>query len=232
MGLLVRFGCIPVVPGVHPWLPNTSPRHCAAHKIANVFDARAPPNASFQRCRFIQQGSPDVLVGGPPCQPYTFQRGDRKATTATDHHQFDRIFGASDSYMQCLRASRPKIAVLEEVKGFLAIPHNSSISPYTRFVREATAIPLDTFHPSRGPLYVSSRAFLLDAQTWLSISRPRVFVILFSDAAGGERAAESVEEAMGLIHAYRSSFPAVSPQDLFEQSGLNGTTLSRGRVLF
>lgn len=173
---------------------------------------------------------PDIMVGGPSCQPFTQQRSNRKTCTAQDHLLFDRVFGQSDSYLSCLEHARPLIAILEEVKGFTSKSSDSQLSGFDKFKAAAQQVLLDPANSASGPLYVAIKAFILEASIWLDVSRPRVYVLLVTAAAGGERGAREIEEAIKLICAYRANFKPSLPRDLFAAEGLTGEDSIRPRA--
>eukprot|EP00959_Pyramimonas_sp_CCMP1952_P356413 7464111-Pyramimonas_sp.AAC.1 len=83
--------------------------------------------------------SPDIVVGGPPCQPYSPNRQGRSTPDSAPHAHpdygaiFDDGTSTNGSYIGVLRRKLPKVAVLEEVPGFM-IQNGSNASEFTKFV--------------------------------------------------------------------------------------------------
>ena len=67
----------------------------------------------------------DMLVAGPPCQPYSSQR-NRSVVRPNQHHGYGVLFGgtagceipAEGSLLEVIKARRPRGGIIEEVKGF------------------------------------------------------------------------------------------------------------------
>lgn len=67
---------------------------------------------------------PNVLIGGPACQPFTQQRSNRTVVPDFAQCRFENTMGMDGplgSFWACLHTARPRIAVLEQVNGFIAM---------------------------------------------------------------------------------------------------------------
>jgi len=63
--------------------------------------------------------SPDVLVLGPPCQPYTDQRSDHHQTGYVDHPGTHASLGSGhDSVFDLISKRRPGVVLIENVTNF------------------------------------------------------------------------------------------------------------------
>ena len=65
-----------------------------------------------------------VLMGGPPCQPYSLVGRSRTASLATYDSDQDERQWLYMEYAEALRILRPAVAVMENVRGILSARHN------------------------------------------------------------------------------------------------------------
>ena len=65
-----------------------------------------------------------VLLGGPPCQPYSLVGRSRTAGIATYDANLDARQWLYLEYAEALRMLRPAVAVMENVRGILSARHN------------------------------------------------------------------------------------------------------------
>lgn len=72
----------------------------------------------------LRKGELDCLIGGPPCQSFSYNNHNRTATDARA-----RLF---DEYLRLVSGLRPKFIVMENVPGILTIGNGSVISEITR----------------------------------------------------------------------------------------------------
>jgi len=165
---------------------------------------------------------PDCLVGGPPCQPYTEARSGRFSDDQgpATHHLYDAIFGMDGetpggSYFECLNRTRPLGAIMEQVRGFTRKARAADQSEFERFrsmLEREIRVPDGE---SSKPHFTAVKAFIVNANTWLEMDRPRVMVIVLSDALGGWDGMGEIESMMSEVLSCRSKFPPHSVSELF-----------------
>lgn len=162
----------------------------------------------------------DIMVGGPPCQPFTTLRANRGSKLPENHRLYPAIFGdefhgGDGSYLQCLRAKQPTVAILEEVPAFLHNKKNER-SEYDKFVQEVLAIQ----RPNGEPLFQPGaiKCIRVNARTWLDLHRERLYLVMVSDAAGGPEGANDIVSIFRELHDYRSRFPAHTTFELLKHA--------------
>jgi hypothetical protein len=114
----------------------------------------------------------DVMVVGPPCQPFSSQRGNRKSVNAAQHVLYESTFevGGVDSKgsaIELVRARLPGVLVLEQVVGFCKKDKNGQ-NPAEVFVRHLKEIKVNG-----EPFFTGFHIFSMSPEAWLCISRPR-----------------------------------------------------------
>ena len=77
-------------------------------------DVHATPSANILRAAGLRSGEADVLIGGPPCQP--FSKSGYWATGDSGRLDDPRSNTLS-AYLRVLRDARPKAFLLENVRG-------------------------------------------------------------------------------------------------------------------
>jgi hypothetical protein len=116
---------------------------------------------------------PDVMVLGPPCQPFSQLRSDRYRTNCEDHRLFGATFGgpacSQGSVLEVLQGLMPRVAIVEQVVGFTRSDPISGVSPLSQFLQKVR----DMKTGDDKPLYPACHVFDMDPKAWLKISRPR-----------------------------------------------------------
>jgi site-specific DNA-cytosine methylase len=113
---------------------------------------------------------PDIMLLGPPCQPFSQLRGDRFETNCEDHRLFGATFGGDEgSVVEVLQSLMPRVAVVEQVLGFTRADPVSGISPISVFLRKVR----DMKTGDSQLLYPVCHVFDMDPKAWLKIARPR-----------------------------------------------------------
>jgi site-specific DNA-cytosine methylase len=105
----------------------------------------------------------DLVVLGPPCQPYSWMRHNRKSMPPHRHPDFDTIFMKTVDY---LKAVRPRCGIMEQVKGFAAElkPEDGDDLPRSWLVHFLELI---------SKLGYVSKVFSLDNKVWSEAPRER-----------------------------------------------------------
>ncbi len=199
--LLKNFGSLAGNPDMHVWqsMEDSAAFHgkCLSHGF------HRPPSAGHTVRVPI-----DLMLGGPPCQPYTCMRAGRKLKTPTGHKKFNTLFGDDDteggSYLACMRAKLPKIAILEQVAGFLNHERTLAMTPFDKFRDEVAQI----VGPDGQPYYPMDGivCLVLDSATWLGMDRSRLYAVAVSYEAGGATEAQAIIERLHEIVSYRATF--------------------------
>jgi hypothetical protein len=121
----------------------------------------------------------DLLIAGPPCQPYSKLSGS-KAPPET-HPLFSSLFTpecddglgvSSGSLLAVIRKHRPKFGIVEQVAGFSSTFKGRFLtrSPLLQFVDCLKEIVSE----DGSQFYGGFEAFQLDAGPWIEMSRPRI----------------------------------------------------------
>ena len=88
-------------------------RQTFPNKLALEHDLLAESPKAILRSAGIRRGDIDVLMGGPPCQPYSVNNHQRGTA--------DHRCGLVESYLEFVGALKPKWLVMENVPGFASI---------------------------------------------------------------------------------------------------------------
>jgi site-specific DNA-cytosine methylase len=124
-------------------------------------------------------GMRDLLVIGPPCQPFTSLRQDtaKKEHGCKAHPLYNTTFGTGgrietdpeDSAIELIKSMLPSGVLVEQVEGFGRLDPASGTVPMEEFSEMVLNIRDD-----EGKLfYKAGRTFKLNASIWLGINRPR-----------------------------------------------------------
>ncbi len=181
------------------------------HKVAFCCTcgfAHAPPDTE-----------PDITVGGFDCQPFS----TRAATTRPpDQHKHIDTFWMAITY---LRAWKPRVAILENVMGFLY----RKMHPDEEAPRNNT----DQLNEHIGDLY-HVRYHMLDLKTWVQASRPRLYLLLLRKDMFSQEIADSCCQIAREIEDHRKQTDAEpwvvhrlqpeSPEYIMEVLGLHVNT--------
>jgi hypothetical protein len=117
-------------------------------------------------CSLPDAGGVDVVVLGPPCQPCSAMRSNRKEVPPHRHPDFTAIF---DKTLNYLRVVKPRGGVMEQARGFAKVlqdgvdDHNVPL-PHSWLVR---------FLQELGALGYSHKVFALNNGCWIEAPRER-----------------------------------------------------------
>ena len=138
----------------------------------------------------------DILVGGPPCQPFTDMRvtsgpaNSKQAPTPEGHPDYQVTFGKVEDIV---KARRPRAAMIEQVWPFT-----------TKRRVEDGATFIEAFVAMLKRYFGGVRAVRAEAEIWLEdVRRTRVYICAFSDRVGGAAAADKRVELMAEVAKYR-----------------------------
>lgn len=124
-------------------------------------------------CSIDASSRPDILCAGPPCQPWTKQRGKTGASKLTSAAEFHPGFRTTmDKLPALLSARQPLGAIIEEVPGLLSPNKKSGTSAAEALVAALS----ETF--------AGVEIVQLDSETWGKVSRKRLS--LGNGAAGSQ----------------------------------------------
>lgn len=114
--------------------------------------------------------SVDVLVAGPPCQPFSLQRSGFKSSGRTDHPLLSATLGGDeDSLISVARAWRPGVLIVENVQNFVKSDPVNKLIPMRIFLDK-----LATIRNEHGqPLYTGLHVFMLSPDLWFNMLRTR-----------------------------------------------------------
>ncbi len=125
-------------------------------------------------CVEVQPATDDLLVGGPPCPPYSQMRNDE--SLPEDHEKFGSIFGdASEprgSFLNLVTSRRPLGGIVENVAGFGRQQRSGLFqdqSPLEYLVDQLKEIKGDDGEQ----FYTAFEDFHLDLAPWVQMSCPR-----------------------------------------------------------
>jgi hypothetical protein len=143
---------------------------CGGHAFSTIEEC----TAGMGRCFFHERGCalktgaapPDIVVLGPPCQPYSNMRPNR-TTQPHEHPLFDVLFEKVIAYIE---AVRPAGGIIEEVPGFA-----STLAPGT----DSHGLPLPTSWLSRllgllGGFGYSCTVLRFNNNVWTEAPRDRL----------------------------------------------------------
>jgi site-specific DNA-cytosine methylase len=139
------------------------------HAELDGYDFKNARHVSLEKASY----RPDIMLLGPPCQPFSQLRGDRFKTNCEDHRLFGATFGGLDctegSVLEVLQSLMPRVAVVEQVLGFTRADPVSGISPMSEFLQRVRDMKTEDSQL----LYPICHVFDMDPKAWLKISRPR-----------------------------------------------------------
>jgi hypothetical protein len=125
-------------------------------------------------------GTRDLLVIGPPCQPFTSLRYDTAAQNhgCKIHPLYNTTFGVGgrvktdpeDSAIALIKSMLPGGVLVEQVEGFGRLDFASGKIPMEEFFE----MVLNIRDVEGKPFYTAARAFKINASLWLAINRPRL----------------------------------------------------------
>lgn len=123
-------------------------------------------------------GKRDLLVIGPPCQPFTSLRHDKAEHGCKAHRLYNTTFGTGgrvetdpeDSAIELIKSMLPSGVLVEQVEGFGRRDLASGTVPMEEF----SEMVLNIRDDEGKPFYKAARAFRLNASVWLGINRPRL----------------------------------------------------------
>ena len=112
----------------------------------------------------------DCLIMGPPCQAFTSQHGQRAQGCAV-HPACHTVMGdGDDTVLQLLQRRRPHSFILENVMNFIKADPVSGLVPVNVFMSKLAELVVDG---DGAPLYNGVHIFQMDANNWVTVSRPR-----------------------------------------------------------
>jgi hypothetical protein len=120
----------------------------------------------------------DMAVFGPPCQPFSNQRqksGSSSRTGGVERHP--SFYITMVRVVDYIRKHRPKVFIMEEVDAFGDL-------------NDEGRVPLNDFVLSISRFFAAVRVVNLDLASWVQVSRPRIYLVGFTDAVGGVAAAD------------------------------------------
>ena len=124
-------------------------------------------------CAWHDEPRCDVLVSGPPCQPFTQQRADYFQTGSANHCAYTTTLGGPqdlDSVFNVVSQTLPRCFLFENVLNILRTDPASGQLPLVRLVEL-----LQSIRDKDGkPHFVATHVFQMDPGMWLAISRPRL----------------------------------------------------------
>jgi DNA (cytosine-5)-methyltransferase 1 len=106
---------------VQSYARNFPGRHALHHDLLK--DA---PRVVLQQA-FVKRGDVEILVGGPPCQPYSVNNHNRGTN--------DVRCGLVESYLEFVSTLQPKWLVMENVPGFVFIQEGEFLKTLLRSLR-------------------------------------------------------------------------------------------------
>jgi len=118
-------------------------------------------------------GEIDVIIGGPPCTPYSRQRSNRGDVPVEKHRAWAATFGcgqgAEMGFLGVLQKKMPKCGAFENVMGFGSATTADGSSPLALFIAK-----LQSLTDSTGKqLYSGYKVLKLDPLPFLDMPRPR-----------------------------------------------------------
>lgn len=156
------------------------------HCFGSLADHSAGEGFDYRQGRYVvldHRKACDILVIGPPCQPYSSQRGDRSRTMFDKHPFFRTTFGGPDtpggSAIEIIRNRLPAALLMEQVGGFCHTDSSTGQSPLSMFIILLKEIMVDG-----KPYYVAFHVFQMSPEDWLLISRPRTREVSFQTTCG------------------------------------------------
>jgi hypothetical protein len=117
--------------------------------------------------------SPDVLVLGPPCQPYTTANPDRPVHL---HKLYHTLFGTSEagtvdeggSVIEAIRAKLPGCLIVEQVEGF-ALDSEIGVP-----LEKLLGLVLGITHGGLTGFYTAAKIFQMNPSLFVKVNRPRL----------------------------------------------------------
>jgi hypothetical protein len=174
LGIKCTDGCVcDLKPHARTFVENNH-KDVIENMFASMFEHASGNGHDFLHGRVIELDgkSTDVMVIGPPCQPYSAQRADRGVKKCRDHELFNASFGdgtAEDggSAIDMIRQRLPGTFIIEQVLGFCKCDAEG-FHPAATFISEVKKITKDG-----SVFYEAFHIFNMSPEAWLSMSRPR-----------------------------------------------------------
>lgn len=113
----------------------------------------------------------DVLICGPPCQPFSEYRPGRRSQGYDEHAGAEASMGVSDdTIIAVLQHRRPRAFLLENVPAFAKMDRQKNEVPLRRFI---TLLGTHVRDEDGAPFYTAIHVFDMEPRPWLAASRPR-----------------------------------------------------------
>ena len=136
---------------------------------------------------------PDIEVSGFPCQPFSTMRTGRFTDQAPTDHE---AYSVSDDLLLAMSITRPRCAIVEQVKGF-AMSQNGGPSELDAFIKRVNSYGL--WH---------HMVMTVQLSPWVGAARDRIYILLV-DRDSGER--ETLDRALQIarlvVHHRRTTPP-------------------------
>ena len=153
---------------------------------------RTPEQVVDREIREALAGRSDwVLIGGPPCQAYSLAGRARRANDASFAKDVKHFL--YKEYLRIIRAHRPAVFVMENVKGLLSSTH-SGHPMFTRILEDLSAphdgveYEIRSFVKEDSGLGLSPEDFLIEAERFgMPQARHRVILLGVRKASGRHR---------------------------------------------
>lgn len=151
----------------------------AADHVVDNLSEHTKPHGFCRRhgkiCEIYNRGNTvDMLVVGPPCQPFTTFRHDVEKEGPQKHPLYSVAMGGGDdphdNVISLAIALQPRVMVVEQVEGF-ARPFGPGASPLELLCSKM----LNIRDQAGDQLFVGAKVFSLDSNTWIEMNRPRLF---------------------------------------------------------
>ena len=169
--------------------------------VDSVLAGSGPCKVHGQTCP-VNLGSTDLLVAGFPCAPFSTQRAKRFSGTGwRDHPETHVMFDV------CRAISRlePKLAILENVPGFLLDATDSPLDCLLSCVNAASENPAS-------PMYAMDHR-LINSKHWLDASRDRVYMLLVHRSLG-PTVLKTAMSLLDTVLSYCAKQPPVGMNDM------------------
>lgn len=112
----------------------------------------------------------DLLVAGPPCQPFSHYCDGSAPRSCWDHDGVSALMGNENSLLDLLKARTPRSFLLENVLAFARPDRKTGTVPLVAF---ADAVKQILNKGRTGPHYTAMHVFEMGPNPWLAASRPR-----------------------------------------------------------
>jgi hypothetical protein len=149
------------------------------HMFASMYEHARGCGHDFLQGRTIdihEKQVVDVLLIGPPCQPFSSQRADRNMKKSREHELFKATFGDGilledgGSAIDLIRRRLPGTFIIEQVTTFCK-SDAEGFHPAAAFIKEIEQITKDG-----AAFYEAFHIFNMSPEIWLTMSRPRTVV--------------------------------------------------------